>query len=325
VARKDEVGDSMKTKEKFPMPKYVCDGDAFIINDDGEEKLLVIRRDDPHESPRDWDNVGTMVCWHKRYNLGDKHNFSQPVDFIRELLQESRDTKDVIAFVKSGKAKDLRLEYNKSTREWELQEYYSGNWYVAESYNAPLDMEDEYLADNICELIDDSDAFQFVTKAHVILPLYLYDHSGITISTGAFPCPWDSGRVGYIYVSKEKVFEENLGWIDPKLRKSGDPKILNDSNNWEHPTEDNWGKIATYRLESEVETYDDYLTGDVFGYQVHELDEDGVSVDVVDSCWGYFSSNPERSGILDEFLNKIVREAEIEERHWTSTSIKVVA
>jgi hypothetical protein len=22
-------------------------------------------------SPRDWDNLGTMVCWHRRYKLGD--------------------------------------------------------------------------------------------------------------------------------------------------------------------------------------------------------------------------------------------------------------
>jgi len=28
------------------------------------------------ESPREWDNVGTMVCSHRRYNLGDEHQLS---------------------------------------------------------------------------------------------------------------------------------------------------------------------------------------------------------------------------------------------------------
>ena len=26
-------------------------------------------------SPREWDNLGTMVCFHNRYDLGDKHEF----------------------------------------------------------------------------------------------------------------------------------------------------------------------------------------------------------------------------------------------------------
>ena len=35
----------------------------------------------------------------------------------------------------------------------------------------------------------------------VILPLYLYDHSGIRMNTSGFHCPWDSGQVGFIFVS----------------------------------------------------------------------------------------------------------------------------
>ena len=43
---------------------------------------------------------------------------------------------------------------------------------------------------------------------YVILPLYLYDHSGITISTRPFSCEWDSGQVGFIYTTKE-ILKEN--------------------------------------------------------------------------------------------------------------------
>ena len=30
-------------------------------------------------------------------------------------------------------------------------------------------------------------------KEYIALPVYLYDHGGITISTSPFSCPWDSG------------------------------------------------------------------------------------------------------------------------------------
>ena len=45
-------------------------------------------------------------------------------------------------------------------------------------------------------------------KDVVILPLYLYDHSGITINTTGFSCRWDSGQVGFIYVTHEEIRKE---------------------------------------------------------------------------------------------------------------------
>jgi hypothetical protein len=32
-----------------------------------------------------------------------------------------------------------------------------------------------------------------------ILPIYLYDHSGLYIRTTPFSCPWDSGQIGFIF------------------------------------------------------------------------------------------------------------------------------
>ena len=72
------------------------------------------------------------------------------------------------------------------------------------------------------------------------LPLYLYDHSGITISTEPFSCPWDSGQVGFIYVTKAQVNKE---YGCQRITK----KVLD--------------KVRTI-LEAEVEDYDRYLRGD---------------------------------------------------------------
>ena len=37
-------------------------------------------------NPRETDdNLGTMVCWHRRYQLGDKHSYSEPYFFLQHL------------------------------------------------------------------------------------------------------------------------------------------------------------------------------------------------------------------------------------------------
>lgn len=33
---------------------------------------VIIHQDDSPENPREWDNIGTMLTWHRRYNLGDE-------------------------------------------------------------------------------------------------------------------------------------------------------------------------------------------------------------------------------------------------------------
>lgn len=41
-----------------------------------------------------------------------------------------------------------------------------------------------------------------------MMPLYLMDHSGLAMQTESFHDPWDSGQVGWIYVSKEDALKE---------------------------------------------------------------------------------------------------------------------
>lgn len=176
----------------------------------GNYKLEIFQDESP-ESPRSWDNLGTMICFHSRYNLGDKHNYS------REEGQELLKGKDIIS-----------------------------------------------------------------------LPLYLYDHSGITMNTTGFSCGWDSGCVGFIYVTKETIRKE---YGVKRITKEIIEKV-------------------TKVLKGEVETYDQYLTGDVYGYRVskvekcdkgHEHDEE------VDSCWGFYgeeSVEEEGKGVLEYYIKK---------------------
>ena len=109
--------------------------------------------------------------------------------------------------------------------------------------------------------------------AAVILPLYLYDHSGITMSTGKFSCPWDSGQVGFIFVSRAKI-----------LKEFGGMRV----------TKEMLAKAETL-LQGEVETYDTYLRGNIYGYTIEDPEGgDG------DSCGGFFGYYDEEGGALTE-------------------------
>lgn len=43
--------------------------------------LYVDIDDDPIHPRKDCDNLGKMICWHRRYDLGDKNPYDSPQDF----------------------------------------------------------------------------------------------------------------------------------------------------------------------------------------------------------------------------------------------------
>lgn len=89
-----------------------------------------------------------------------------------------------------------------------------------------------------------------------ILPMYAYIHSGITVSTGPFSCSWDSGQVGWAFITQSKSDEMGFGDFDQ-------------------------AKLENV-IKSDVKIYDDYLTGQVYGYVV-----EGIEGDHLESCWGF--------------------------------------
>lgn len=159
-------------------------------------------------NPREWSNLGHMVCWHRRYHLGDEQPRKSPVEFLRDLARQ------------------------------------------AVSPNYP-----ETLLETHLEKILDAH--------YAIVPLYLYDHSGISMNTKPFSCPWDSGQVGLIYC---RLSEAQKEW-GPLKKKDLKEKTL--------------GALA-----AEVETYTQYLEGDVAGWIIEN--EDGEEIE---SVWGYFPND----------------------------------
>jgi hypothetical protein len=166
--------------------------------------------DNEPESPRQCDNFGAMVCFHRKYNLGDdEHGYRgerfDSWDGLRDEIERNEDP-------------------------------------------------------------------------GVILPLYLYDHSGITMKTHPFGDRWDSGQVGFIFVSKDKIREEfsiediNADITDEIL--AGAKKIL----------------------EGEVALYDYYLTGAVYRLVREKFDKDRQQIDR-DIVGGYYGIEDAREGL----------------------------
>jgi hypothetical protein len=98
-------------------------------------------------------------------------------------------------------------------------------------------------------------------KVAIILPVYLYDHGGLAMSVGGFSCPWDSGQVGWIYVTLEDVRKE---YSCKRVTKAIRDKVIR-------------------MMTQEVETYSEYLGGFVYGFIIETPDGDNV-----DSCWGFY-------------------------------------
>ena len=68
------------------MNKHYAYNSPFKMKDqEGVEYTLEVINDDCPESPRAWDNVCTMICWHRHYDLGDKHNYDDVDDFLDGL------------------------------------------------------------------------------------------------------------------------------------------------------------------------------------------------------------------------------------------------
>jgi len=149
-----------------------------------------------------------------------------------------------------------------SPREWDnLGTIYTAHrrYRPEKEFDDHFDIE-EVFADRIGNF---SAAFN---RAYIALPIYMYDHSGVTISTSPFSCHWDSGFFGIVAVSLDKVRKE-YGWkkITSSRRK----------------------KIEGYLL-GEVQLLDNYYTGEVYGFRVVSVED---HTEEIDSCWGYYGSD----------------------------------
>ena len=237
---------------------------------------LILRHDSYASSPREEDCFGKMICFHPHYNLGDKHDYSDPEEFLSDLVREKYvRAQEIIDYVRSGQSKTVKLEYNHSARWWNGCSYnqYTKNWSTECSFDPPLVDQKDFIADSLIDVMPLQDLMRITQKHYCILPIYLYDHSGLTINTTGFSCPWDSSQVGWIYASHVEI-----------------------SNEYNTLFTDRLAEKAIVRLKGEVESYDHYLRGDCYRYTLYQDNEE------IDSCGGFIGPPDELQEAIESYL-----------------------
>lgn len=154
--------------------------------------------DDPLNPRKEYDNLTTIVHWHRRYDFGRK---IEPMSEIEVYEMVAEDGDEVLA----------------------------------------------------------------------ILPLYLFDHSGIKINTTGFSCQWDSGQVGWVYVTRSNA--EKMGCVGDRYTYEGGKPVK--VGTWDE-------EALKESIRGEVQVYDCYLTGQVYGYIVK-----GRDGETLEDTWGF--------------------------------------
>jgi len=68
-----------------------------------EGKFTVVVEPDPEaESGRDCDNIGVMICFHKRHDLGDKHSSTPQYMQGNGHIKHSLESQDMLRPTKSS-------------------------------------------------------------------------------------------------------------------------------------------------------------------------------------------------------------------------------
>ena len=157
---------------------------------------LAVQQDLDPLNPREFGDLCTMVCFHNRYTLGDKHNYRE---------SDYRSWKELKRAIESSE------------------------------------------------------------RVAMIETLYLYDHSGIKISTSPFSCRWDSGQIGYVYMTQET--KEKNALSDQGMRD---------------------------QLTNEIEAYNRFLNGEIYSYHIKEFYNESLEWVTISNCGGYGSEDSAR-------------------------------
>lgn len=225
------------------------------------------------------DYLGTIVTWHNNYQLGHEQPKYNPDDWLRDkAIEANPDLESVFEYWEDGNGW-IHLN-NVFSKQKETKNIIS---------NQPYKISDEIIKEHIQKTIE---------KYYIFLPVYMYDHSGITIRTGPFNDPWDSGQLGYIYVSKEKVRKEM---------------------EWKKITKERIEKIKDI-LRSEIKEYDNYLTGSVYYYEIIDPDTE----ESINSCGNFFGYNWKENGLEEYAYNEIDCDISKKDKEKTELIIKEI-
>jgi hypothetical protein len=249
-------------------------GQRYTLSLDGEEVFeglegLCENEQYIHEgaNPRDASNVGTMSIFYRGYNLGgpDDEDISQ-VDFQIECGECEDGVVTGLSEIPGGEDTCAKCD---------------GSNYVT---------------------LNPIDYFKRERKARVVLPLIVYEHSGITMQVGHVgqvmgdAAGWDTSFVGFIFDTPEQLAETmGADVTDEKIEEA---------------------------LRAEIKQYASYLEGDVCWYKVEDEE-----TNFHESCGGFVGCHEECENEmysdLEHALIKRINE-ETERAYWLDRGVVTV-
>lgn len=111
----------------------------------------------------------------------------------------------------------------------------------------------------------------------VMLPVYLYEHSGLALylsAPGGGCDSFDTSMLGWAVLEKEDFLRVGL-----------------DSAAW-------GAEKAKEIITDEFNVYSQYINGDVYGYTLYDMENEDEPEEI-DSCWGFFGADVVKNGIAD--------------------------
>jgi len=192
-------------------------------------------------------------------------------------------------FKSNGKVlKIVRDESPESPREWDnlTKMIFFGNYrHLGEKHdfikNQSFNSRDEFIVEGENILRKE------IKDIAICYPVHLYNHGGVSISIDyeyPYTDRWDSGTIGFCIITKEDI---RKNWGIKNVTKK-------------------YIQHADEILRSEINTLDNYISGEVYGFIIE--DEDGNHID---SCFGFYGFDIKTNGMLEyiqdeEFANQLI-------------------
>lgn len=282
-------------------------------------RIRVMHDPDPLNPRTEFDNITHLACTeHRNYQLGDEDAVRELHNAIERIVEAENlniddeyipcpkcqtwsedplpndDTEVEILTHENpftvaiqGPARLIRPETVKRWRQYRDDCDCDGD---SEIEN-PNFVSTESLADCAIALstIDPDEEYVFLRE------LFLYDHGGITMSTGTFSDPWDSGKVGIGFMTSAEALEHFGATTDmstEQLREAAHKAIDADVSEYATYLE---GRVYSFRCERLLPCPEDW--------DIEEWAEHDCHWDKEDSCCGFFGryDAPKKNGMYDHW------------------------
>jgi len=161
--------------------------------------------------------------------------------------------------VRNGRTYRIHKDYMNNPLD--PREFYEGSTGQMLIWNSKYKMGDKHDWKSPAEFREHLDKTPDYEDAidYVLFNIYVYDHSGISLSLqrkGVYADKFDSYQCGYFYFKKKDVIKDAMG--------ASIPQELKENKHY-------WKEYAFKIAEQEIETYNKYLNGDVYTSLIEEV------------------------------------------------------